>query len=247
MTAQEQAEAQLARLEKLLHQFVPQAVAHQAIANPDGVQLGGQKREVTALFADIRGFTSLSEVWGPDALMDILNRHFEIVGRIISEHGGTVTQFSGDMIMALFNAPSDQPDHQERAVRAGLAMQAALEKWQEESFGLAYAAEFGIGINTGTAIVGYLGYKERLDYTAIGEAINIAARLSSMAQGSEILLGPQTYQAIHSSIRTEMVGPLRLKGKIAPITTFRALASLDAAGGNDKPTQTDRETGPTAG
>src|SRR5688572_12264383 len=117
MTAQEQAEAQLARLEKLLRQFVPQAVAHQAIANPDGVQLGGQKREVTALFADIRGFTSLSEVWGPDALMDILNRHFEIVGHIISEHGGTVTQFSGDMIMALFNAPTDQPDHQERAVR----------------------------------------------------------------------------------------------------------------------------------
>jgi adenylate cyclase len=213
-----------------LQQFMPKAVAHQVIANPDGVQLGGQKREVTALFADLRGFTPLSEVWGPDALMDILNRHFAIIGHIITEHGGAVTQFSGDMVMALFNAPTDQPDHQVRAVCAGLAMQAALEKWQEESFGLSYAAEFGIGINTGTAIVGYLGFQERLEYTAIGEGINIAARLSSMAQGSEILLGPQTYQAVHSAIRTELVGPLRLKGKIAPITTYRALASLKPTG-----------------
>jgi adenylate cyclase len=219
-----------ARLEKLLQQFAPRAVADQAIANPDGVQLGGQKREVTALFADIRGFTPLSEVWGPDSLMDILNRHFDIVGPILTGHRGTITQFSGDMIMALFNAPADQPDHALQAVRAGLAMQAALARWQEESYGLSYAAEFGIGINSGPAVVGYLGFQERLDYTAIGEAINIAARLSSMAQGSEILLGPQTYQAVHSSIRTEMVGPLRLKGKIAPIMTYRALASLASAG-----------------
>ena len=234
---------EIARLEKLLQQFVPKAVADQAIANPDEVRLGGQKREVTVLFADIRGFTPLSEVWGPDSLMDILNRHFEIVGHILTEHGGAITQFSGDMIMALFNAPAEQPDHPLRAVRAGLAMQAALARWQEESYGLSYAAEFGIGINTGAAVVGYLGFEQRLDYTAIGEAINIAARLSGMAQGSEILLGPQTYQAVHSSIHTEMVGPLRLKGKIAPITTYRALASLASAGDKGELEQTDGETG----
>jgi adenylate cyclase len=234
-----------ARLEKLLQQFIPRAVADQAIANPAGVQLGGQKREVTALFADIRGFTPLSEVWGPDSLMDILNRHFDIVGPILTGYGGTITQFSGDMIMALFNAPAYQPDHALRAVQAGLAMQVALARWQEESYGLSYAAEFGIGINTGPAVVGYLGFQERLDYTAIGEAINIAARLSGMAQGCEILLGPQTYQAVHSSICTEMVGPLRLKGKIAPITTYRALASLEAAGDTGELEQTDGEAGAT--
>jgi adenylate cyclase len=229
------------RLENLLLRFAPKEVARRAIANPETVQLGGKKQEVTVLFADIRGFTPLSEVWGPDSLMDILNRHFEIAGPIITQRGGTITQFSGDMIMALFNAPNEQTDHPLRAVDAGLAMQAALARWQEESFGLSYAAEFGIGINTGTAVVGYLGFHERLDYTAIGEAINVAARLSSMAQGSEILLGPQTYQAVHSAIRTEMVGPLRLKGKIAPIITYRALAGLELAGGNGYPEQANRE------
>ncbi len=224
-----------ARLDYLLRHFVPASVAQQLMHQRELPRLGGRRRIVSVLFADVRGYTSLAEAMEPESVMELLNRHFGVMGRLIAERGGTINQYAGDMIMAIFNAPDDQPDHALRAVQVALEMQAALQGSREiltdptalkeplASFELPLVVEFGIGVNTGPAVVGYLGFEDRFDYTAIGDTTNVASCLSAVAQAGQVLLGPQTCELVRDHIRTRPVGPIQLKGKAAPLPVYEAL------------------------
>lgn len=205
------------KLNYLIRRFVPRAVAEQVMATPGVVQLGGERRTVSVLFADIRGYTALTETLDPPALMDVLNQYFGAIGRVILKHGGTINQYAGDMIMASFNAPNVQENHVERAVRAALEAQAALEELRQKT---PIAAQFGMGVNTGPVVVGYLGFEDRFDYATLGETTNIAFRFSSMAEGGQILIGEETLRNLNGYLKVQPLGPLKVKGKEQPLPIY---------------------------
>jgi adenylate cyclase len=205
------------KLNYLIRRFVPSAVVEQLTSDTkDVVQLGGARHIVSVLFADIRGYTSLTESLEPPALMDLLNSYFRIIGRVILKHGGTINQYAGDMIMATFNVPNPQPDHALRAVQAAQEAQAALREHHAHNANPKVAAQFGIGINTGAVVVGYVGFEERFDFATLGETTNLAFRLSSIAEGGQILIGDQTLREIQPTVQTRPLGPIKLKGRTEP-------------------------------
>jgi len=216
------------QLDDLLHRFLPASVADHAMANPDTVTLGGERREISVLFADIRGYTSIAETLEPEAVMDLLNQQFTMFGKLVLEYGGVVPHFAGDMIMAIFNALGDQPDHAWRAAHVGVSIQAILRRERQAADTGAlthqlFEVQFGVGINTGPAIMGYLGFEERLDFTAIGDTVNVASRLCAKADGGQVLLSPQTYVALQNRIRARALGAMTLKGRAEPLMVYEAL------------------------
>lgn len=215
-----------ARLDNLLHRFMPAAVADQAISNPDSVRPGGERRVATVLFADVRGFTSLAEITQPEEIMHLLNEHFSLVGGILNAHGGTINQYSGDMVMAIFNAPRDLPGHALQAVQAGLEIQQVLSLLRQQTVLQEDwpVFDFGIGINTGLTVAGYLGCEGRFDYTAIGNTTNIAARLASQAEGGQVLIGARTWELVQEKVKTRAIGTQTLRGVASPQEIYEALS-----------------------
>ena len=217
-----------AELDYLLRRFVPSQVADRIISQPSQVKLGGEKRLVTALFADMRGFTRLSEVVSPEEMLDMLNQHFDLLGQIITRHGGVITNYAGDMVMAIFNAPDDQPDHAMQATQAGLEIQSTLRSLNEKPrIDMPSVFDFGVGINTGWGVVGYLGYESQLEYTAISEAINIASRFSGIARAGQVLVGSATHALLNGRLRTQSLGNMTLRGKNESVLVYEALADPD--------------------
>jgi class 3 adenylate cyclase len=204
------------QLNGLFRQFMPADVAAELVADPDQAALGGEVREVSILFADLRGFTSFSERSSPEQVVAMLNRYFAVAVPVVISHGGTVTTFIGDALMALFNAPSLQEDHAERAARAGLAMQAEIEAIVESPD----APRFRVGVNTGPALVGNIGSPQRRTYTAIGDAVNLAARLEPLAPIGKVVIGPATYAAIAHMADVDSLGHVQVKGKAEAIEAF---------------------------
>jgi class 3 adenylate cyclase/putative methionine-R-sulfoxide reductase with GAF domain len=225
-------EAANVRLDYLLRRFVPDSLARQLVTGQNLPSLGGEQRVVSVLFADIRGYTLLSEVLKPEELMRVLNRHFAVIGSSIRTYGGTISQYVGDMVMALFNAPEDQPDHAVRAVRAGIDLRGALFELGQQSLegDLPIVVRFGVGINTGPAVAGYLGFEDRFDYTAVGDTVNTASRLSAAAHSGEVLIGPQTFEAVRGHILTRMLGPIKLKGKSEKTLVYEVLDEVPKNG-----------------
>ena len=174
------------------------------------------------LFVDIRGFTTMSESLEPEQVVDILNEYLELTSRSIFNNQGTLDKFIGDATMAVFNAPVDLDDYVFKAVCAAYDMRKGaevLEKKLTEQFG--NSVQFGIGVNCGPAIVGNIGSVKRMDYTAIGDTVNTAARLESNAKRGEILISEAVYERIKDRIEAEPVGELSLKGKATKILTYR--------------------------
>ncbi len=194
--------------------FLPRQVVDQILRSPEAIQLGGDRQKVTVLFADIRNFTRLSESATPEVVVNLLNRYFSTVSEIIFRHGGTLDKYIGDGLMALFGAPYITELDAVQAVRAGVEMQRAMplfnEKLRAESLP---EIAIGIGINTGAAIVGYIGSETRLDYTAIGDTVNTAARLEGLAQPGQIVISENTMQALDESFTLRSLGTEKLKGK----------------------------------
>jgi adenylate cyclase len=194
--------------------FLPRQVVDHILRSPDAIKLGGVRQMVTALFADIRNFTTLSENSTPELIVNLLNRYFSMVSEIIFRHGGTLDKYIGDGLMALFGAPYVGELDAVQAVRAAVEMQRAMHSFNER-----LAAEnlppisIGVGVNTGPAIVGYIGSETRLDYTAIGDTINIASRLESLAQPGQIVISENTMQVLDESFVLKPLGTERLKGK----------------------------------
>jgi adenylate cyclase len=179
-------------------------------------------REITVLFSDIRGFTSLSETAAPDDVVALLNRYFTSQVEIIFKHGGTLDKFIGDGIMAFWGAPTAHPDHARRAVLAALEMSAALDELRSELGALGAGLDIGIGLHTGSAVVGFIGSDERLDYTAIGDTVNCASRVESTTKGiSRILVSRTTREAAGEGFEWRDRGLHRVKGRGEELHLFQ--------------------------
>ena len=204
-------------IDRLFRQYLSPDVATALLADPEQAALGGAVVEVTVLFADLRGFTPFSERSSPEQVVAMLNRYFGAVVPVIIGEGGTVAQFVGDAIMALFNAPARQPDHALRAARAALAMQSAVDAI---AAGQPNWPRFRIGLNTGLALIGNIGSEQMRNFTAIGDTINLAARLQTSAEEGEIVIGAGTYALIREVAAVRSLAPLQVKGKEAAVQAY---------------------------
>jgi class 3 adenylate cyclase len=216
------------QIDSLFRSYMSPDVATALVADPAQAALGGAIEEVTVLFADLRGYTTFSERTEPDQVVSLLNRYFGIAVPIILEHGGTVAQFVGDAVMALWNAPTRQPDHAVRAGRAGLAMQAAIE---EAAQGRSDWPRFRVGLNSGPALVGNIGSEEFRNFTAIGDTTNLASRLETEAPVGAVLIGERTQELIGDAGDVQPVGELQVKGKERPVRAFLLTAIRDGGRG----------------
>ncbi len=183
----------------------------------------GTEKEVTMLFADIRGFTSMSERHPPEDMVKTLNEYFEVMVDVLFRHGGTLDKYVGDEIIGLFGAPVTQEDSPGRAVRCGLEMMKALEEFNRvrESNDLE-PIHVGIGINTGTVIAGAIGSSRTLQYTVIGDAVNIASRLCSVAKAAQVIVSEFTMQRVEDKVVVDECEPVRVKGKSKPLKIYCA-------------------------
>lgn len=210
------------RITNIFGKYVAPQVVNEIIkGGEDGLKLGGTRREITTLFVDIRGFTPLSEKAQPEEVVHILNDYLELCEQSVFKYGGTVDKFIGDATMAIFNAPLDLNEHAFKAVQTAWNMKIGSQILQEtlqEKFG--HTVQFGIGINTGDAVVGNIGSKHRMDYTAIGDAVNTAARLESNAKGGQILMSKDTYEIVKDKIEAKYLGEIKVKGKVNGVPIY---------------------------
>lgn len=201
--------------------FLPEYVVKQMLESPESFKLGGVSQTITILFADIRGFTRISEHAPPEKIVSLLNRYFSAMTEIIFAHGGTLDKYLGDGLMALFGAPTATPDDASNALNAAVAMQRRLlginRELREEGF-----AEIGVGmgLHTGEAIIGYIGSDRRSEYTAIGDTVNTSSRLESNARGGEILVSDATAKAAHSRYKLKPREPIMVKNRQQPVNLW---------------------------
>lgn len=213
------------QLDGLFRSYLSPDVADSLRADPSRAELGGSVVEVTALFADLRGFTSFSESTDPATVMETLNGYFGAAVPVIFRHGGTVVQFMGDALLAVFDAPTPRPDHAFRAARTALEMQQAIAA---EAGDDATGPRFRIGVNTGLALIGNVGSAEMRSFNVVGDAINVAARLESWAEAGQVVIGEDTFAAISGRVSATDLGPIELKGKTESIRAYR-LEEISAA------------------
>ena len=201
--------------------FLPEYVVKQMLENPESFKLGGVSQTITILFADIRGFTRISEHAPPERIVSLLNRYFSAMTDIIFAHGGTLDKYLGDGLMALFGAPTATPDDANNALNAAVAMQRRVLginiELQEE--GLPEIG-VGMGLHTGEVVVGYIGSERRSEYTAIGDAVNTSSRLESNARGGEILMSDATAKAARSRYKLQPRDPITVKNREQPIAIW---------------------------
>lgn len=214
---------QRAQVQSLFERYVAPAAIDQMLSQPETYASGGQRKELTILFSDIRGFTSLSENLPPDDVVAILNQYLARMTELIFEHGGTIDKFEGDAILAIWNAPLPVEDHATRAVQCGVEMIAALETLQESWAQKSTAPlKIGVGINTGQAFVGNIGSDRRMDYTVIGDTVNLASRLQDLtkAEGVPLLFSEATRALLNPAITTRFVSTAQVKGRAQAVNVY---------------------------
>jgi adenylate cyclase len=206
----------------LFGRYVSPQVASQIVvmANNGALALGGEEREVSVFFADIRNYTTISEKMTPEAIVKMLNKHLPVIIEAVVKNGGIVNKFAGDSIMAVWNAPQSQSDHAALAVKAAWEAQLELAKISQED-NLPIPVKFGIGVNTGKALAGNVGSTGRSEYTVIGDTINLASRICSATPGCEVWIGPDTYRKVVERCTLVALEPQSFKGKTSPITVYR--------------------------
>ncbi len=213
-----------------LSRFLSPAIVDLLMNEKAEVQLGGQKRPVTILFCDVRGFTPISEGLAPDSLVDLLNEYFASMTEIIFEYRGTLDKYIGDSVMGLFGAPVSQGEDAVLAVRAGLAMQERNRALNIERTNRGLPPfDIGIGINTGEVFTGYIGSPKRMDFTVIGDHVNVASRLCSIAPAGKVIIGEATYAAIRDLIEVRSAGTPVLKGKTEQVNAYEVLGFRNPA------------------
>ncbi len=219
-TELKRSEAKAKQIRRIFERYVHPNVVQQLIRDPKALNLGGETKEISVVFADIRGYTRLSETMAPEQMMTLLNTYFEIMVKEIWDEEGTLTAYIADAVMAIFNAPLPQADHALRAVRAAWNMRQAVQKYQQEHpQGIPIA--FGFGVNTGLGVVGNLGSQGRMqNYTAIGDAVNIASRIQNNATDNNILLNHPTFIQVRQHVKVSKLAPLYVKNKSAPLDVW---------------------------
>jgi class 3 adenylate cyclase len=203
----------------VLNAVADRTVVGRLIDNPGA--LGGELRQVTMLFCDIRGFTALTEHMPPHEVIELLNDHMTALTEVAYAHGGTVDKFVGDLIMVLFGAPEGTHEDTVSAVKCALAMQT---RRREMNVTARHPLEIGIGLSTGTVVAGCMGSDKRLSYTVLGHHVNLASRLCSIAQAGEVIADPATVEALEGCITTQPLPPMQLKGFSEPVQPHRVLS-----------------------
>jgi adenylate cyclase len=214
------------KVRSAFQQYVSPGVISQLLQRPELLRLGGEEKKLTAMFCDIRGFTTISEGLSPAALVDLLNEYLSEMTEVIFRHWGTLDKYIGDAIMAFWGAPFPQPDHAERACRAGLEMLQALNRLQSrwEAQGRP-RMDAGIGINTGPMLVGNMGSTRRFNFTIMGDNVNLASRLEGLNRtfGTRLIVSETTYQTVQQKMLARELDLIRVKGKTKPVKIYELL------------------------
>jgi class 3 adenylate cyclase len=212
--------------------YVSRQIAEKILADPEKDFWQGERRRATILFSDIRGFTAMSEHMAPEEVILRLNEYLSVMIDIVFEYNGTLDKFIGDAVMAVFGTPVGLENDEERAVRAAVAMQDAMEvlrrRWAEEGVP---DFKIGIGINTGDVVVGNIGSEQRKEYAAIGDPVNLASRLEALNKdyGTSILISETTYEAVAPLIEARPVDRVAVRGRKQPVAIYEVLGMLKAA------------------
>jgi len=231
LTEQRRVEADRERIRQTFGRVVAPRVRDRLLSEPAPLNLAGTRQEITTLFADVRGFTALSEHLPPEELFALLNDHLMLAAQAVLVQEGTIDKFLGDAIMALFNTPDPQPDHTLRAVKAALDMQARLavhRKANGRSSPRRPDLHLGVAITVGEAVVGNVGTPELFNYTAIGDVVNLAKRLQERAAPGQILLSQVAYERVQTHVRCQALAPLQVKGRLAFEQVYEALGLIEA-------------------
>ncbi len=217
------AELKHEKVKNMFKRYVNPYIVDELVKKED-LALEGRRQEATILFVDIRGFTPLAERLSAEKVVEILNKYFKAVTKSIFKYNGTVNKFIGDAVMAFYNAPLQQQDHADRAVRTAIDIVEEISKLNKELTKEKLKIEVGIGINTGEAVIGNIGTEQFLDYTAIGDTVNTASRLQGLSKPGEILISEETAEHLtDKDIKTAKIGSVALKGKKERITVYRVL------------------------
>lgn len=219
------------KMQKSFGSYVSPEILKMILANPDDDWLKGTRMDVSILFTDIRGFTRFSEENEPETVVEKLNEYFHIATKHIVENGGHVDKFIGDAVLGIFGAPAVQPDHALRSVRAALNMQSEFD--ERGSAGNALLDRVGIGINSGEAVAGDLGSEAKKEYSVIGDCVNLASRLNSLAKSGQIIISRNTYQEVGDILSVKTLETVTVKGKTQATETFE-LVSLNESPRQDE-------------
>jgi adenylate cyclase len=217
--------------------YLTASVVEQMLKNPEKLRLGGEKKDLTVLFSDIRGFTSISEHMTPEALVKFLNEYLTKMTDIIFKYDGLLDKYMGDAIMAIWGAPLDQPDHAPRACYTALDMVDELrvlqEKWAAEGMP---RLKIGIGINAGPMVVGNMGSDRRFDYTVMGDSVNLGSRLEGLNKvyGTNIIVSEMTYERVREEILGRELDSVRVKGKGQPVKIYELIVRRSQASSEQK-------------
>ncbi len=222
LTERRQLEAQVQRIRQTFEQYVVPHVVEQLLSNPNSVRLGGVRRDVSILFADIRGFTAFSEKLEPEASVEVLNHYLTLAAEAILAEEGTLDKFIGDGVMAIYNAPLAQTDHTLRAVQSALAIRDSITN-SHRSMPADQQLNFGVGITMGPAVVGSIGSDAIRNYTAIGDTVNLASRLQSHAGPGQVLLNVTAYERVCEFVHCKELGYIHVKGHSEPDLVFEVL------------------------
>ena len=205
--------------------YLSNKVVNEILESPNGSKIGGTRKVVTVLMADLRGVTSLSETKDPEEMVQLLNRFLEKMSVIIHKYDGIIDEIIGDAILAIFGAPESHSNDPERAVACALEMQNSLIHLNHEMYASGYPPlEMGIGINTGSVIVGNIGSELRMKYGIVGAAVNTAARIESNSIGGQVLIGESTYDHVKALVKTDNAQTTMMKGMKKPLIFYSVLA-----------------------
>jgi adenylate cyclase len=209
----------------------------EAVMSGQKLEMSTTRKEATVFFSDIRGFTALSEQLEPEELIDIMNEYLSVMTEIVFRFEGTLDKYIGDAIMVFFNDPADQPDHALRCVRMAVAMQDRLQDLQGQWFKQGTEPlSMGIGINTGYVTVGNIGSPARMEYTVLGNNVNLASRLCSAAAAGQILVSQKTHGLVAEHIETRFLRAEVVKGKARPVNLYEIVRSKAAVPEGASPT-----------
>jgi adenylate cyclase len=212
------------RVKSIFGRFLAPSIVERLGDGDDPLKLGGARREITVLFADVRGFTSISEQRSPEDVVSLLNSYLACATEAILEYGGTLDKFLGDGVLALFNAPMDQDDHALAAIQTAVEIQTRLKALATDS---GRELSCGVGLATGDAVVGTIGTLELMNYTAIGDVVNLASRLQSEARPGEVLLADSTYRQVAERVNVDELGPIHVKGRAAAVKVYKLRSIRD--------------------
>jgi adenylate cyclase len=207
------------QIRKTFERFVTHEIVEQLIADPTRVQLGGALTIVTVLFADLEGFTTLAEHTDPEHLIEVLNAYHMLLVQHIKANGGTIDKFLGDGVMALYNTPLPQEDHALRAVKTALNIRDALPAFHQK-FPPIFRMGVNVGIHTGPAIVGNVGTPDLMDFTAVGDTVNLASRLQGLSDDNEITVSENTFSLVARHVIGRRVGERAVRGREERVVTY---------------------------